>query len=219
MTAPANAETGPPTGAPMGTLADVSLLIERARAADAGAVEQLLESYRNYLRLLARTGIDDSLQGKGDPSDLVQETLLKAYQRLAQFRGQTQGDLLAWLRQILARTLADWVRRFRAAGARRVSRERSLEDLLGQSSQALGNLLAGPGPSPSQAAQRREMSVILADALAELSADHREVIVLHSIEERDWNEVAERMGRRPGAVRMLWARALKQLRPLIEARL
>jgi RNA polymerase sigma-70 factor (ECF subfamily) len=61
--------------------------------------------------------------------------------------------------------------------------------------------------------------VVLADALDEVSADHREVIVLRSLEERDWDEVARRMGRTPGAVRLLWTRALKQLRPLIEKRL
>jgi RNA polymerase sigma-70 factor (ECF subfamily) len=61
--------------------------------------------------------------------------------------------------------------------------------------------------------------VVLADALADLSDDHREVIVLRSLEERDWNEVARRMGRTTGAVRLLWTRALKQLRPLIEKRL
>jgi RNA polymerase sigma-70 factor (ECF subfamily) len=63
------------------------------------------------------------------------------------------------------------------------------------------------------------MSVVLADVLADLSADSREVIILRSIEERDWNEVASKMGRSPGAVRLLWARALKRLRPLIESRL
>ena len=63
------------------------------------------------------------------------------------------------------------------------------------------------------------MSVILADALAELSPDHRQVLILRSIEELDWSEVAERMKRSVGAVRLLWTRALKQLRPLIEKRL
>jgi RNA polymerase sigma-70 factor (ECF subfamily) len=87
------------------------------------------------------------------------------------------------------------------------------------SSALLGNLLAAPGPSPSQSAQRRELGVVLADALAEMSDDYRQVLLLRSIEERDWDEVARCMGRTPGAVRMLWARALKELRPLIEARL
>jgi RNA polymerase sigma-70 factor (ECF subfamily) len=197
----------------------VSSRIEEARQVRADALARLLESFRNYLRLLARTGIDDSLQGKADPSDLVQETLGKAYERFGQFRGQTEGELAAWLRQILTHNLADLVRRYRMARARHVARERSLEELLDASSAALGNLIAGHGSSPSRSAQRRELSVVLADALADLSEDHREVIVLRSLEELDWDEVARRMRRSPGAVRLLWTRALRQLRPLIEKRL
>jgi RNA polymerase sigma-70 factor (ECF subfamily) len=197
----------------------VSSLIEEARQGQPGALARLLESYRNYLRLLAPTGIDDSLRGKANPSDLVQETLAKACERFGQFRGHTEAELATWLRQILARNLADLVRRYRMARARQVARERSLEELLDASSAALGNLIAQHGSSPSRSAQRRELSVVLADALADLSEDHREVIVLRSLEERDWDEVAGRMGRSAGAVRLLWTRALKQLRPLIEKRL
>lgn len=197
----------------------VSDLIHKARRQEAGALDQLLESYRRYLKLLARTGIDASLQGKADPSDLVQETFLKAHRHFEQFRGESEAELTSWLRQILARTLADLVRRFRRAEGRKAGRERSLEQLLHSSSQALDHLLADAASSPSQSAQRRELSVVLANALDELADDQREVIVLRNLEERDWEDVARRMGRSPGAVRMLWVRALKRLRPLIEKQL
>ncbi len=197
----------------------IGRLIDEARRHAPGAVDRLLESYRNYLRLLARTGIDASLQGKADPSDLVQETLLKAHQRFDQFAGRTEAELVAWLRQILARNLADLSRRYRAAGARAVRREQSLDDLDGSASRALLQLVSPNGHSPSQSAQRRELSLVLADALAELTPDYREVLVLRTLEGRDWDEVARAMGRTPGAVRLLWARALKKLRPLIERRL
>jgi RNA polymerase sigma-70 factor, ECF subfamily len=197
----------------------IDRLIDEARRQSPGALDRLLESYRNFLRLLARTGIDSSLRGKADPSDLVQETLLKAHQHFDQFQGKTEAELIAWLRRILARNLADLVRKFKVSGARAVGREQSLDELFGAASRAVLGLVAANGHSPSQSAQRREMSIILADALAELALDHREVVVLRTLEGRDWPEVAQAMGRSPGAVRLLWARALKKLRPLIEARM
>lgn len=194
-------------------------LIACARREEPQARDRLLESYRNYLRLLARTGIDTSLQGKADPSDVVQETLLKAHRHFEQFRGSTEAELATWLRQILVRNLTDLFRRYRHTEARQVYRERSLDDLLNHSSQALGKLLAGGECSPSENAQRRELSVVLADVLTELSADYREVIVLRNLEELEWDAIAQKMSRSTGAVRILWARALKQLRPLIKSRL
>lgn len=194
-------------------------LIEEARRQAPGALDRLLESYRNYLRLLARTGVDPALRGKADASDVVQETLLKAHQHFDQFEGRTEAELVGWLRQILARNLADLSRRYRSAGARAIGREQSLDDFDGAASRAALRLFVPNGQSPSQSAQRREMSLVLADALSELTADYREVLVLRTLEGRDWDEVAGAMGRTPGAVRLLWARALKKLRPLIERRL
>jgi len=198
---------------------DPCSLIERARDGERTARERLLESYRNYLRLLAYTGMGEALQDKADPSDLVQETLLKAHVNFLDFRGRNEAELAGWLRQILARNLIDLGRRYHGTEARQVGRERSLEELLDQSSLALGKLIPVGGASPSEHAQRRELSVVLADALADLSPEHHKVIVLRSLEERSWEEVARKMGRTTGAVRVLWARALTRLRPLIEARL
>jgi RNA polymerase sigma-70 factor (ECF subfamily) len=197
----------------------IARLIEDARREEPGALDRLLESYRNYLRLVARAGLGDALRGKADPSDLVQETLLKAHRNFDDFRGRDEPELVAWLRKILARNLADLARRYHGAASRRVACERSLEDLLAPASRALGALLDRNGHSPSESAQRRELSVVLADALAELPADYREAIVLHTLEGRGWDEVATTLGRSPDAARVLWARALKKLRPLIEGRL
>jgi RNA polymerase sigma-70 factor, ECF subfamily len=208
-----------PTYAPMtnsGT--DLCRLIDRARREEPGALDRLLDSYRNYLRLLARTGIDVSLQGKADASDLVQDALLRASQHFGQFRGACEAELTSWLRQILARCLADFIRRYRA-GARRAGREQSLDELLNHSSQAMERIVSANGTSPSASAERRDLGVVLSNALAELSDDHRDVIVLHHLEGLGWDEVGRRLGRTSGAVRMLWARALKELRPLIDERL
>jgi RNA polymerase sigma-70 factor (ECF subfamily) len=196
---------------------DLCRLIERARREEPGALDRLLDSYRNYLRLLARTGIGAALRGKADPSDLVQEALLRAAQRFGQFRGATDAELAGWLRQILARCLADFVRRYRTGG-RRARREQSLDQLLDRSSQVLEQMAAG-GASPSASAERRDLGLVLSDALAQLSEDYRDVIVLHHLEGLTWDAVGRRMGRSAGAARMLWTRALKELRPLLDEQL
>jgi RNA polymerase sigma-70 factor (ECF subfamily) len=198
--------------------ADLRRLIEQARREEPGALDRLLDSYRNYLRLLARTGLDASLQGKADPSDLVQDALLKAVQRFGQFRGTSDAELAGWLRQILARCLADFVRRYRTGG-RRAGREQSLDQLLDRSSQAMERVLATDGTSPSASAERRDLGVVLSDALAQMSEDHREVLVLHHLEGLGWDEVGCRMERTPNAVRKLWARALNELRAMMDERM
>lgn len=195
---------------------NVGQLIQVAKAAEPGAIDRLLDAYRNYLRMLARVWLDRSLRQKLDASDLVQDTLLKAHQKFQQFRGGSEAELVVWLRKILARNVVDVVRRYGAA-SRQVDRERSLNQMIDGSIHALDNLLVASGSSPSQAAQRRELGVVLADALATLSADHRDVIVLRNLEELEWDGVAEKMGRSKDAVRMLWVRALKEFRPRLEA--
>lgn len=190
-------------------------LLDEARQDSSAARESLLESFRGYLWLLARTGLDAALRGKADPSDIVQESLLKAHVSFPQFQGQSKGELAAWLRRILTNTLNDMARGYQMVQARQVGRERSLDD----SSSALVGLLVCGGPSPSESAQRRELGLVLSEALAELSEEYREVLVLRSLEERDWEETARCMKRTVGATRMLWTRALKALRPILEKKL
>jgi RNA polymerase sigma-70 factor, ECF subfamily len=192
-------------------------LLSAARRGSPGAVEQLLEMFRDYLRLTARAWITLELRGKADPSDLVQETIIVAHRNFHSFRGQTEAELAAWLRKSLAQNLVTLVRRYRSSG-RLLAREQSLESLLDQSSRIMDGFLAANGSSPSRQLCERDAGVVLTEALANLSDDHREVIVLRNLEQLAWNEIARRMERSVDAARMLWARALKQLRPFLESR-
>lgn len=170
-----------------------------------------LERYRNYLRLLARVQVGARPAGKLDASDLVQQTLLEAYQRREQFRGGSDGERAAWLRTILARNVADAMRA-QGRQKRDASRERSLEHELAQSSVRLGEWLAADGPTPSEHAQRHEQAVHLADALSRLPVDQREALVLHYWQGFSLAEVSARLERTTGSVAGLLKRGLKNLR-------
>jgi RNA polymerase sigma-70 factor (ECF subfamily) len=189
-------------------------LIRRCRAGSEAARAELFGRYHHYLDALARAQLGRHLRTKCDASDLVQQTLLEAHRDFLTFQGEHEGELLAWLRRILAHNLFNETRRY-AAQQRDAAREVSIDQMragVEQSSLALGRNLAASTPSPSQDAARRESAVQLADALAKLPEDYRTVLLLRVFEELPAAEVAERMGRTAGAVRMLQMRALEALR-------
>ncbi len=186
----------------------IARLLDAVRHEDTSAQGQLLQHYRPWLHLLARLEIDGRFRGKFDASDVVQQTLLEACRDLPKFHGGTEGELLAWLRQVLAHVLGHEFRRYAGTQRRDLAREVSLEQSLAQSSQRLGDILAASGSSPSQQAVRHEQEVMLAEVLARLPEDYREVLIFRNLEGLSHEEVAQRMGRGVGAVRMLWVRAL-----------
>lgn len=191
---------------------DPEQLLRLVRAGNGAALGELLELYRDYLALLVRLQIGRRLQGKVDALDVVQDTFLSAHQHFAQFRGTTEAELVAWLRQILASRLADLMRHYHGAQRRDVRLERELAVELDQSSRVMDQGLVAPGSTPSQQAVRREQAVLLAEALGKLPDDYREVIVLHHLEDLSFPEVARRMGRTLDSVKNLWLRALARLR-------
>jgi RNA polymerase sigma-70 factor (ECF subfamily) len=192
-------------------------LLECARSGDTEAFGHLLAQYENYLRLMARALTGATLKSRVDPSDLVQDAFLEAHRDFPVFAGATEGELLAWLRRILARNLADSARHQKAA-LRDHRRQQSLESLLEKSSDSVQQALAATASTASSVASRRERAVLLADALETLPDDYREVVILRNLEGLRFTEVAARMGRSSGAVRMLWARAIERLSESLEGR-
>jgi RNA polymerase sigma-70 factor (ECF subfamily) len=191
-------------------------LLDQARKGDEQALGQLLESYRSYLTVLARVQIGRRLQGKVDAADVVQESFLGAYRDFAQFRGSTEQEFLGWLRQVLAFVLANLVRHYQGTQRRDIRLERQLAVEIDQSSHALDRGLMAAQSSPSQQAIRREQSVLLAEALARLPDDARDLLILRHLEGLTFPEVAERMGRTLDSVKKQWPRALAKLRRLLE---
>jgi RNA polymerase sigma-70 factor, ECF subfamily len=190
-------------------------LVDEARQGDVSSIGVLLQQYRNYLMVLASTQLETRLQPRVSPSDVVQETMLRAHKNFGQFRGASEAELLGWLRQILVNNLAKFVEQHMLAARRDVRREVSIERLgkaLEQSTVQLAALLPAESKSPSMAVQQREEAVQLADRLAQLPADYRDVLMLRNLQSLPFEEVAERMGRSVGATRMLWLRAIERLR-------
>jgi RNA polymerase sigma-70 factor, ECF subfamily len=178
---------------------------------------RLLAIYRNYLRLLARVEIGGRLQAKIDASDLVQDTMLEAHKNFPQFRGVTEAEFTAWLRQIMAGILCGLLRKYFGTQKRDIRLERTLCENLDNSSMLLGKGLIDLHSSPSQQAARREQAVLLADALENMPNDYREVLVLRHVEGLTFPDIARRMERTQDSVEKLWVRGLARLRKEMEA--
>lgn len=173
-----------------------------------------LEQFRDYLCVLARAQLDPRLQGKLDPSDVVQQSLLEAHQAREQFRGHGPAQQAAWLRQILARNLANVQRDFGRA-RRDVARERSLQTALDESAARLEAWVAASGPSPSQQALQGEQVLRLTAALATLPEPQRTAVVLRHCQGWSLAAISQHLGRTPAAVAGLLHRGLRQLRHLL----
>jgi RNA polymerase sigma-70 factor, ECF subfamily len=170
-----------------------------------------LEQYRAYLHLLARMQLDPRLQAKLDPSDVVQETLLKAHAKREQFAGEADGQLAAWLRVILANTLAEKLRAF-GRDQRDVNLERSLQVQMDQSSARLEKFLAGDESTPSAKLMHQELLLRLAGALAELPDDQRAAVELRHLQGCKIAQIVELLGKSEAAVAGLIRRGVQQLR-------
>src|SRR5262249_37174247 len=155
---------------------------------------------------LARVQLGRRLQGKVDPSDLVQEAFLEAHRDFRQFSGQTQAELLAWLRRVLATSLADQVRRYRGTQRRDPRLERRLAAEIDQSSQGLERGLLAADSSPSARAERREEAVRLAEALEHLPADYRDVLLLRHFQGLTFPAIAQRLHKSLDSVKNVWLR-------------
>jgi RNA polymerase sigma-70 factor (ECF subfamily) len=191
-----------------------NLILAAKRDGD-DALGRLLELYRNYLSLLARLEVGGRLQRKLDPSDLVQETFLDAHRYFGNFVGTTESQLTTWLRTILAAKAADTARRYLGTQARDLRFEQNLTESFERSSHRLAELVVAAGASPSQQVAHREQAVVLADALAQLADDYREVIVLRHWDGLTFPDIARRMERSLDSVEKLWMRAIMRLRSVV----
>ena len=180
-------------------------LIERARRGDAAVLGRLLERQRAALRALADRRLGTGIEHRVDASDVLQQTFLEAHRDFPAFRGSTEADLVAWLRQILEHAATRAVRDHAVLRKRAVGRERPLDA-------APGEDLAAGLSSPSRRAIRVEEALRLARALDTLPPDQREAVRLRHLEGRSLDEIAGRLGRSPSAAAGLIKRGMQALR-------
>ena len=178
-------------------------LLLRCRAGEAAALNGLLQKLRPYVRLLLRSRIGPELGRRLDASDLVQETLLRVSRGFGQFAGESVPQLLAWVGQIAAHVLASSARHH-GAERRDVTQERA-------ASGGLALVSCAPG-TPEEQAVRDEQATRLAEALERLPAGYRDVIEARFFEQLPFADIAQRVGKSVGAVRVLCLRALGRLR-------
>jgi RNA polymerase sigma-70 factor (ECF subfamily) len=188
-----------------------------ARAGSPEALGQLLEECRDYLLLVADRELDPALRAKGGASDLVQETFLDAQRDFPRFHGDSETELLAWLRRLLRNNLVSFTRLYRETKKRHVGHEVRLGG--DDSARAAGEGLAAEDPSPSRQAMAHENSQAIQQALARLPEDYHRVLLLRYQEELSFEEIGQRMGRTANGARKLWLRAIKRLQEETEGML
>ncbi len=178
--------------------------------AESSRAPRPIADYRDYLRLLADLRLGPRLRSLLDPSDIAQQTLLTAHDKLVQFRGSTEAELAGWLRAILANHLAEALRRHgRGVGAA------ALEADLGRSSVRLQQLADSGQSDPGAPLARAEDRLALAAALIRLPDDQRTALELRHVEGLSVAEVGRRMDRSIPAVTGLLYRGTKALRQML----
>ncbi len=183
----------------------------------AGTSDQTLNQFRSYLYLLARADLGPKLQLDIDASDLVQQTLMDAHAKKDQFRGDTDAERAAWLRQILSHNLADALRHQHRA-KRDVSRQQPLEAAIDDSFCRAESWLAARQSSPSQHVSKQEELLRLSDALTELPDAQRDAVILRHLQGLSLVEAARQLGRTESAVAGLIYRGLNKLHDLLDER-
>jgi RNA polymerase sigma-70 factor (ECF subfamily) len=192
---------------------DTAQHLQAARAGSGEAFGRLLDTCRQYLLLVANQQLPADVQGKVGPSDLVQETFLKAHRNFAQFHGDSEEELRAWLRQILLNTLANVLRQYRRTGSREVGREVRLAADDPVAPRQPGLPAEAP---PGDGLVAEEEAEALRRALAQLPEEYRQVIQWRNWERRPFEEIGRLLGRSPEAARKLWGRAVDRLGQILE---
>jgi len=191
---------------------DSSLDVENALAClqlgDQVEIGQLLDVYRGYLLKIAAESLSSGIIVKAAPSDIVQETMLRASQSIPEFRGKSELEFREWLKQILLNKVTDEERKFLGAQKRDLSREFPLQGDPPEAKQRLG-AESPPIRSPLSGLVEKEASLFVHEALRRLTEEESNVLKLRIFEKKGFHEIGKCLGCSAEAARKRWTRAVK----------
>jgi RNA polymerase sigma-70 factor (ECF subfamily) len=192
-------------------------LLEQAAAGNADGWGQLLAGHRERLRRMIALRLDRHLQGRIDPSDVIQEAYMEAWERLPQYLENPSMPFFLWLRFLTGQRLVTLHRHHLGRRMRDPGREVSLHGgtLPEATSAALAAQLLGHDTRPSEAAMRAELKVRLQEALDSLEPIDREVLSLRHFEQLSRAETAQVLGIKESAVSKRYVRALERLKDIL----
>ena len=192
---------------------DIDALVERAAQGDASARQELLVRHRPRLKQMIAVHLDRRVAARLDASDVVQEVLAEAIQKMAEFFRERPLPFYPWLRQLAWDRLVKLHRRHIHAQRRSTTREIPLKGMLtDESSNALAERLLAKSGSASKRLVQAEMRARLRSALALLPQSDREILVMRWLEQLSTREMAAVLGISEGAVKVRHLRALRRLR-------
>lgn len=194
-------------------------LVERAVNGDDQAWKTLMEEHWARLRRMVALRMDPRLQGRIDPSDIVQESYIDAARRLPEYAKNPMMPFFVWLRWLVGQRLMEQHRRHLGAQARDASRDVSMYhgNFPEASTADLAATLLGSLSSPSQSAIRMERAMKLQQALDSLEPIDREILVLRHFEQLSNGEVAEVLSLDKSAASKRYTRALLRLKDSLAA--
>jgi RNA polymerase sigma-70 factor (ECF subfamily) len=192
-------------------------LLTQAQQGDADALERLLALHREPVRRMIGLRLDPAIAPRVDASDVVQEVMLEASQRLAEYLRNPAMPFHLWLRHLARDHLIDAHRRNRQAQRRSVDRERPLVPAAyaDHSSLELAAQFLDQELTPAAAALQHEMQRRLYSAVQALDEDDREIVLMRYFEQLSNQEVAAALGLTQAAASMRCLRALRRLKTLL----
>jgi RNA polymerase sigma-70 factor (subfamily 1) len=196
---------------------DTKRLLDDAKTGDASAVDRLLGEFREPLRQVISLRLDPVLARRVDASDIVQDVLIEANQRLTEYLQKPAMPFHLWLRHLAQDRIIDTHRRHRQAQRRSIDKEQPIQRpaWADESSVQLVAQLVDGEQTPASAAIHQELQRRLTDALGQLDEDDREVILMRHHEQLSNQDVAAALGLTEAAASMRYLRALRKLRGVL----